>query len=408
MGLSDPTAIKMMAEAAANQASQMMAMENAKMEAIKRRQKREIERVIENEGKMAMLQAKILKAENDELERKREHEKAVADRKKDAIKIKQNQDLLKKKELDDEIYQRNKIAAKEMEVERKLAERERKMEIQRRKEAREKEIYRAQLMKERQAKTQKIFDDLQAEADKSRQKIEERNARIASSFAEKKRLKEIEIRENRAQAEKRIERAKAEAKAIQVKKKVDFDKRVEDHIKMKIEKTEERREFVEAQAKALMDKHRRQKDAYKEAMRKNEDFRQKTIKNAMDRDGYYEEVQKIVRKKQLKLATENRIRKKEVLDNVHRINNIHRSVQRQRQMALEADDERTDTIRQAKLDLIEERKQIAHDANMRKWRVNECMEKMRIANKFTNLEKQLDAAMNNTSKGNTTQVVDEM
>ena len=38
----------------------------------------------------------------------------------------------------------------------------------------------------------------------------------------------------------------------------------------------------------------------------------------------------------------------------------------------------------------------------------ECMEKMRIANKFTNLEKQLDAAMNNTSKGNTTQVVDEM
>ena len=53
-------------------------------------------------------------------------------------------------------------------------------------------------------------------------------------------------------------------------------------------------------------------------------------------------------------------------------------------------------IRDAKLRLIEERKEIAHDANMRKWRVNECMEKMRMTNKYTNLEKQLDAAMNNT------------
>jgi len=123
----DPTAIKMMAEAAAAQQSQMMDIEMKKMEAIKRRQKREIDRVVSNEGKMAVLQAKILKGELDEIERKKEHDKAVAESRKLAITKKQQFDLEKKKELDEEIIERNRIAAKEMEVERKLAEQEKQV-----------------------------------------------------------------------------------------------------------------------------------------------------------------------------------------------------------------------------------------------------------------------------------------
>ena len=301
---------------------------------------------------------------------------------------------MEKRELDEEILKRNRTAAKEMEVERRLAEQERKDEIKRRKEAREKEMYAAELMRIRQAKTQKIFDDLEEQAEQSRIRIAERNARIAASAAEAKRLKSIEIKANRDKAELRIERAKKMEKDKQVKKKTDFDKRVADHIIMKAEKVVERKDFVEAQAKALRDKHARQKNAYKDAMKRYDDFKWATIKHAEDRDGYYEEVQKVVRLKQLKQSTENGLRQKEVWDNVKRINKIHDSIQQQRQNAADADDERTDSIVQAKKNLVEERKAIAHDANMRKWRVNECMERMRIANKFTNLEKQLDEAMN--------------
>lgn len=220
----------------------------------------------------------------------------------------------------------------------------------------------------------------------------------------------------------------------QVKKRTDYEKRVADHIIMKAEKVEERRDFVEAQAKvsinevphscgtssnlsprstqALRDKHVRQKQAYKDAMQRVDDFKNATIKHAEDRDGYYEEIQKVVRLKNLKLATENGLRQKEVWDNVQRINNIHDSIQAQRQAAADADDERTDKIRQAKLDLVEERKSIAHDANMRKYRVNECMEKMRISNKFTNLERELDKAMNpgkakRTTRGSVSPILDE-
>ncbi|GMH66549.1 hypothetical protein TrST_g740 [Triparma strigata] len=388
------TAIKMMAEAAANKASQMMEQEFQKMEAIKRRQKREIDRVIESEGNMAKLQAKMLNSELIEIEKKKVTDRLAAENRKKAIKARQNQDLLEKRELDEEILKRNRTAAKEMEVERRLAEQERKDEIKRRKEAREKEMYAAELMRIRQAKTQKIFDDLEEQAEQSRIRIAERNARIAASAAEAKRLKSIEIKANRDKAELRIERAKKMEKDKQVKKKTDFDKRVADHIIMKAEKVVERKDFVESQAKALRDKHARQKNAYKDAMKRYDDFKWSTIKHAEDRDGYYEEVQKVVRLKQLKQSTENGLRQKEVWDNVKRINKIHNSIQQQRQSAADADDERTDSIVQAKKNLVEERKAIAHDANMRKWRVNECMERMRIANKFTNLEKQLDEAMN--------------
>ena len=101
-----------------------------------------------------------------------------------------------------------------------------------------------------------------------------------------------------------------------------------------------------------------------------------------------------MRRDNLKRNTKSLIRKNEVLENVRRINHIHESVRNQREVASEADDDRTDMIRQAKQKLIEERKSIAHDANMRKYRVNEAMEKMKIANNFNNLERELDKAIN--------------
>jgi len=406
-GGGEATAIRMMAEKAQNKASQMMEMEMLKMETIKRRQKREIDRVVENEGLMATLQAKILKAEEEEGEKKREHEKSVAETRKVEIARKQVTALEKKRQLDEEIVERNKIAAKEMDVERKLAAREKDEAIVRRREAREKEIYSAQLMVARQAKTQKIFSDLEAEAERSRLKIQDRNDRISAAFEEKKRLKEIDIRENRMKAEKRIQRAKDDTQAIQVKKKTDYEQRVVDHAIMKAQKIEERRDEVEAAAKRLADKHVRQKSAYADAMGLNEDFRNKTIRLAVERDGYYDQVQQEIRKVQVKQATLNGIRQDEVLDNVARINKIHSSIQHQRQLAQDADDDRTDTIKLAKRGLVEERKQIAHDAGMRKWRVKEAMEKMKISNKFGNLEKELNKAMGPNGGGGTVSISPE-
>ena len=83
---------------------------------------------------------KPLRSELDELDRKRDHDKVVMLNRKAAITKKQQFDVEKKSELDQEIIERNKIAAREMLVERKLAEKEKKLEVVRRREAREKEV----------------------------------------------------------------------------------------------------------------------------------------------------------------------------------------------------------------------------------------------------------------------------
>jgi len=46
-------------------------------------------------------------------------------------------------------------------------------------------------MVERAKKTQNIFDDLEDQAQKTRERIEERHARIKAAFEEKKRKKEV-------------------------------------------------------------------------------------------------------------------------------------------------------------------------------------------------------------------------
>ena len=90
-----------MAEAAKAKAEAMMEGERQKVEAIKRRQKREIDRVIENEGNMALLQARIIKGENEEEEKKKEHEKNVLEKKKEEIKKKYAYQIEKQKEMEE-------------------------------------------------------------------------------------------------------------------------------------------------------------------------------------------------------------------------------------------------------------------------------------------------------------------
>lgn len=51
--------------------------ERRRIEAVKRRQEREIQRMVEGEEKMTVLQQKLLQGEQDEIRRLKEHEKKV-------------------------------------------------------------------------------------------------------------------------------------------------------------------------------------------------------------------------------------------------------------------------------------------------------------------------------------------
>jgi hypothetical protein len=83
-GASNPVA--MMAAQAAEISSSAMAAEIARMEALKRRQEKEIEKMVEKEKQVAELQLKIKKQEEDAVKKEKERLKKVAEAKLQAQK----------------------------------------------------------------------------------------------------------------------------------------------------------------------------------------------------------------------------------------------------------------------------------------------------------------------------------
>jgi hypothetical protein len=73
--------VTMMAAQAAEQSSSAMAAEIARMEALKRRQEKEIEKMVEKEKTVAELQLKIKKQEDDALKKEKDRLKKVAEAK---------------------------------------------------------------------------------------------------------------------------------------------------------------------------------------------------------------------------------------------------------------------------------------------------------------------------------------
>lgn len=57
--------------------SAMMELERKRIEAVKRRQEKELERLVEGEKKMSNLQEKILQMEEEEIKKRKAHEKEV-------------------------------------------------------------------------------------------------------------------------------------------------------------------------------------------------------------------------------------------------------------------------------------------------------------------------------------------
>ena len=76
------------AKSSANLKSSMLEIEMKRFEAMKRRQEKEIKRIVASESKMAELQQKLVKAEMDDAERKKQHAKRVAKARAEAVERK--------------------------------------------------------------------------------------------------------------------------------------------------------------------------------------------------------------------------------------------------------------------------------------------------------------------------------
>lgn len=359
---------------AAELKSSMLENEMKRFESMKRRQEKEIKRIVANEKQMGELQRKLLKAENDDAIRKKEHAKRVAALKAQALEKKRARENEKKQRDEDELARRRELAKKEAEFEIAKAKRERKMEKVRAREAMEREMERRRLLEAQAAKTAGIMKQQERMAEDSRLKMESK-ARKVQENQERKRgecvcggvggvdfhnspfltlflvsleSKHKEIEEARLKAEQKIHTVVAMNKKIQADKRKAFDDKQAEITRFKRENAEVVRKRTEEAAKKLADKHERQRQRQEEAQNKLFDRKQRIIKQLEDKEQFKYVVEAERAEEMAIRQLRMELKKEDKRQNVERIRRMDEFMRLQVKQKMEEDDSRTASIREQK------------------------------------------------------------
>merc|ERR1711916_383819 len=178
--------VAMMEEEARQRSEAMMMAELARVEGLRRRQEKEIEKMVEKEKLVAELQKKTLKAENDAVKKEKERLKMVAKAKAAAAKkqVKFLQDTAEKERLQEQ--KRKEMMRKEEQVKKKL-ERERKKELKRLAEAmRQAEIETKAKQEAKRLQTETLLKAQADEAERNRLAMIEKEIKVRNQLAQKK------------------------------------------------------------------------------------------------------------------------------------------------------------------------------------------------------------------------------
>ena len=112
------------------------------------------------------------------------------------------------------------------------------------------------------------------------------------------------------------------------------------------------------------------------------DRRDRIIENREKREKFYYTITSDRERKLALKKMESELSISDRVQNVARIRRIDDFLRLQTLQKIQEDDSRSAAIQAEKAFLVEQRKQTAHDAFLRKQRVRECMEQMRVTNKF--------------------------
>ncbi|KAM3571426.1 hypothetical protein VYU27_006531 [Nannochloropsis oceanica] len=362
--------------------SAMMEMEVRRIEAVKKRQEKEFSRMVEGEKRTILLQQKLLAASEEEMARKKAHEKEVAWHRKIEFQKKQERDREVQRQMEEEQKRRREIARKDGALKDKLTAEARAAErIRRHKAVLREEERRAKLEVLRQ-RTEEILKDQERRGEAQRREIEAREARVKAQVMAKKEAKANEIQTARNKAEKRIQGALLRNHAIQEAKRKDYQARAAEAA---ARAEQNHVELLEAAAKAAEGRKAKQAKAderYQCAVQGLQDRIQKTLTRAENRAHFYAKVAAERAQATLLMRVEKELRQKDKEENVKR---IQRKEEYEKSCLLarqEADTARYEEIKRERAYLLEQRKATAQETMIRKHRLREAMEEMKIKNRF--------------------------
>lgn len=364
----------------------MLELEQKRMEAVRRRQEKEMAKIIQRESAMVTLQAKIQKAENEEHRKKREHEKKVQEQKAASEKKKaQRAKDMAQKEYEDQ-QRRRELARKEAEFERKKQKADEAAAQQLLLEARERERERELRMEEYRQKTAALLKAQADEAERNRQIMQEREARVKAQMDAKVAAKKEEILHKRELAVVRIKDALAKHHELHEQKKQAFN----EHTRAaKIRAKELEVESREALKKQADDREKRNKLRYNrlvDAYRIRQDHRQDIIRRRKEKDSVFAKIQQQREEENTMHKFMNEVKKQDKQENVERVARLNEFLRLQTMQRVHEADLRYEKIQYDKLELQRRHREEAKQSLTRKHQIANAMDMMRVTNDYTLLD----------------------
>lgn len=362
-----------------------LSSETKRLEAAKRRQQREFERMVKNEQKMSQVQARLLKDEQDAKLRAVEHQALLKAARAEADKKERERTERAKQRVEEEAREAQQLEEKERqrEAKRKKDEDEARKQFELLIVKRERE--RSRKLEERHKRTEEAMLRVQATAEAAVRKVREREERHKEQMDQAKEAQRLSLLARQAKAKERIARALEHHRLRRVAERDAFQQRQRDADERARLKEEELQVKLKKHQDEQVAKDKSRHERLEQAVTARQERRARIVEDRVRREKQLNDINKTrdLNLKMHKLEAD--------LDREARINNVARQrradeYHRLKLLSkLQDDYDRSCRVKDARNKMIQERKAVAHAAFLRKCKLKDAVDAMRITNRVADL-----------------------
>jgi hypothetical protein len=346
------------------------------MEALRRRQEKELSKIIEREQTMAALQLKIKKTEEDEIKKKKQHDKKVAEQKIQEEKKKAQMEQEQKRLEAEEAEAKRQLARKEAEVEEKIKKNRLIMERQIAKEARMRDEERKMKMEEYKKKTEALIRAQEELAEQNKVKMIERETRIMNQLMEKKELKRQEMLESREKATKRIDEALEKHHELHEQKKLEFNQRTKEALQRAKANEIVDRERLKKQAEEREKKNSIRIGRLVDAYKRRKEHRQEIVERRNEKDKVFDRIKEEREAQIAMLKFQTDLKLQDKVDNVERVARVNEFRRLQTMQKIQSQNMKYEEIQAKRSELIRRHNDESKHSLIRKHEIGDAMERM--------------------------------
>eukprot|EP01041_Mallomonas_annulata_P000415 gene415-751_t len=366
--------------------STALEMEQKRLDAVRRRQEKEIGKMIAREQALVDLQLKIKHSEDEEIKKKKEHDKKVAELKAQAEKKKAKRAQEQAEKEQEELLKRKQLMKKESAFERKRKEAEIQLQKKLAEDAKQRDVERQQKLEEHRKKTESIMEQQLEIAEQNRLKITEREAFVRSQLEAKKEQKKEELHSRRDTSIKRIKEALDKHHSLHEDKKSKFLQSQDEAAARTKELESLERDKLKKQAEDREKKNRQRLSRLFDASRTRAEYRQEIMDKINAKDAIYEKMRQ-EREESLKERNfQNELRMQELRENVERVARMKEFQRLQTMRKIQSEDERTKRLEMEKQDMQLRHREESRNSLQRKHAITNAMDIMRVTNDFSMLD----------------------